>query len=118
MVVINSIFILLKLPFLFLQWWFLEAPVKLLLFLVRYFFHLAQVFSLPILLKTFFVPWKNETQEGYVAIARGVGMAVKTMVILADLVVLLIFFLVGITIFFFWVGLPLFAGYLIIYPWT
>lgn len=62
------------------------------MFLVSYFGSLnrvfLQLFSLPLLIKTYFKPWKNEYREGFIITAIFVGIAIKTPVILVDLVLL------------------------------
>ncbi|HZJ18458.1 MAG TPA: hypothetical protein VFD45_02465, partial [Patescibacteria group bacterium] len=49
------------------------------------------IISLPLLLKTYFRPWKNEYREGLVGFSIGMGMFIKTFVILADLLVMTFF---------------------------
>lgn len=99
----------LALPFLFLKFWFVEAP----LLLIRYFWSLneafLQMFSLVILIKTFFKPWKNEYRKGFVGVAVGIGMTIKSFVIFADFVLfsLLLFFEILLVLFF--VSLPILA---------
>lgn len=115
MVDVNSTLILVKLPFLFIYWWFVTAPIKLLKFLIRYFIHLTHIFSLPLLVRTFFVPWKNENRKGFVAIARGIGMTVKGMVIISDLIALWVLLTIEIGLWLLWLLLPLVASGLIIY---
>jgi len=46
------------------------------------------VFSLPLMLKTFFKPWKNEYREGLVGFSIFMGVVIKSLFILADLVLL------------------------------
>lgn len=87
------------LPLNFLKFWFLEAPLSLLSFfgsLNKAFFEL---FSLPLLVKTYFRPWKNEYRQGLVGFSIGMGMFVKSFVIIADL--MLFALLLGIEVFVF-----------------
>jgi hypothetical protein len=74
----------LSLPFLFLKFWFLEAPERL----VKYFFSLnhaaLQILSLPLMLRTFFKPLKNEYRKGLVGFSIGMGIAVKTVLIFVE----------------------------------
>lgn len=55
---------------------------------------LIKIFSLPLLVRTFFKPWKNEYREGLVGFSIGMGMFIKTFAIVANLVIIL-GFLVG-----------------------
>lgn len=74
------------LPFYFLSFWFGEAPVSIL----RHFLEINKAFfrffSISLLLRTFFQPIKNEYRKGLVGFSIGMGMVVKTMVILASLI--------------------------------
>lgn len=87
----------LSFPLIFLIFWFYEAP----LFLVRFFLSFNKAFlklvSLPILLRTFFKPWKNEYRKGLVGFSIGMGMGIKAIVILAD--VFLLFLLIAVEFF-------------------
>ena len=79
----------LSLPFLFLKFWFIHAPERL----VKYFFSLnhaaLQVLSLPLMLRTFFHPLKNEYRKGLVGFSIGMGIVVKTFLIFADSLIML-----------------------------
>ncbi|MCL5970451.1 MAG: hypothetical protein M1450_03055 [Patescibacteria group bacterium] len=104
-----------NLPALFFRFWFIEAPYGI----FSYFFSLnstiVQLLSLPILIKTYFKPWKNEYRQGLVGFSIGMGMFIKTFVILADLIILTILFTIELAIicgFIFWpVGTILFLIY-------
>lgn len=84
----------LKLPLVFLRYWFIEAPRGLILFFSSLNKAFLNLFSLPLVLKTYFKPWKNEYREGLVGFSIGMGMFIKTFVILAD--ILLFFVLLAI----------------------
>ena len=73
------------------------------------------VFSLSLMLKTFFKPWKNEYREGLVGFSIFMGMAVKSLFILADLVLLigLIIFEIG-----FFIGFLIWPFAIIILPFV
>lgn len=47
-----------------------------------------QLFSLPLFIKTYFRPWKNEYRKGLVGFSIAMGMFVKTIVIIVDTVLL------------------------------
>ncbi len=91
----------LGLPIIFLKFWFLEAPRGLISFFASLNNAFLQLFSLPILVKTYFKPWKNEYRKGLVDFSVAMGMFVKTFVIVVDVflfISLLIFeliFMVG-----------------------
>ncbi len=95
----------LNLPLVFLRFWFLEAPRGLISFFASLNNAFLQLFSLPLLLQTFFLPWKNEYRKGLVGFSIAMGMFVKTFVIIVDvflLFALLIFELIFIISFVVW----------------
>ena len=78
----------LSLPLLFVKFWFIEAPLRL----IKYFFTVnhavLQILSLPLLLRTFFKPLKNEYRKGLVLFSVVFGMILKSALIFVDLIVL------------------------------
>lgn len=103
---------LILLPFSILKYWYLEAPLNLLSYfwnLNRAFFHF---FSLPLMIRTFFKPWKNEYRKGLVGFSIFMGMVFKTMFIAADLILftgLLILEVIGFVLF---LAFPILTFYL------
>ena len=79
---------ILSLPLSILKFWYLEAPKQLFSFMVALDKTFLGVFSLPLMLKTFFKPWKNEYREGLVGFSIFMGVVIKSLFILADLVLL------------------------------
>ena len=71
-----------------LKFWYLEAPKNILNFFMSLNKTFMGVFSLPLMLKTFFKPWKNEYREGLVGFSIFMGMTIKSLFILADFVLL------------------------------
>jgi len=98
-------FYLTTLPLTILKFWFLEAPIGLINYfgsLNKAFLHL---FSLPLLARTYFKPWKNEYRKGLVGFSIGMGMFIKTFVILTDIILLFLLLSVELIIilgFIFW----------------
>ncbi|MBI2028098.1 MAG: hypothetical protein HYT07_00680 [Candidatus Levybacteria bacterium] len=78
------------LPVRFLKFWYLEAPRGLIAYFVSLNSAFLHLFSLPLLVKTYFRPWKNEYREGLVGFSVGMGIFIKTFVIAVDI---LLFFL-------------------------
>lgn len=74
----------LRLPVIFLRFWFLEAPKGLIVFFASLNSAFLNLFSLPLLVKTYFKPWKNEYRKGLVGFSIAMGMFIKTFVILVD----------------------------------
>lgn len=80
----------LTLPLTFLKFWYLEAPIGILGFFGSLNSAFLQLFSLPLLIKTYFKPWKSEYREGLVGFSIGMGIFIKSFVIIADIVLLLL----------------------------
>ena len=62
------------LPVQFLKFWFIDAPRNLIAFFNSLNNAFLQLCSLPLLLKTYFKPWKNEYREGLVGFSIGMGI--------------------------------------------
>lgn len=77
-----------NLPLIVLKFWYLEAPLGLISFFASLNSAFLNLFSLPLLIKTYFKPWKNEYRKGLVGFSIVMGMFVKTIVIIADTVLL------------------------------
>ena len=104
---------LLLLPFEFLKFWYLEAPFSLLSYFVSLNKAFLQLFSLPLLVKTYFKPWKNEYRQGLVGFSIGMGMFIKSFVIIADLALLLLLLCVEVFLFFAFLVWPLGTVYIL-----
>ena len=50
--------------------------------------YFMQLFALPLCLKTFFQPLKNEYRQGLVGFSIGLGIVIKSFFIIADLFIL------------------------------
>ena len=77
-----------SLPIIFIKFWFIEAPKSLIDYFASMNSAFLQLFSLPLLIKTYFKPWKNEYRKGLVGIAIFIGVFIKTGAIIADLILL------------------------------
>lgn len=78
----------LTLPLIFLKFWFVEVPRALIAFFASFNKAFLQLFSLPLLLKTYFKPWKNEYRKGLIGFSIFMGILIKSIVIIADIVLL------------------------------
>jgi hypothetical protein len=85
----------LLLPLVFLKFWYIEAPLGIIGYFASLNHAFFELFSLPLFLRTFFKPLKNEYREGLVVFSRVMGMIVKTFFILLvfELCVLALFLL-------------------------
>lgn len=100
-------------PLLFLRFWYLSAPKGIIGYfssLNRSFF---QLFSTPLLIRTFFKPWKNEYREGLVGFSIAMGVVIKFFVILASLVIFAVLLFVEVGVFLLFLLWPILTVYLL-----
>jgi hypothetical protein len=104
----------LGLPFDVLKFWYFDAPLELIRFFLSLNASFNQLFSLPLLLRTFFKPIKNEYRKGLVGFSIGMGIVVKSALIFADGFLLLMLLAFEIIVLFLFLVFPVFAVYLLI----
>lgn len=94
------------------KFWYFEAPRSLISYFISINKSFLNAFSLPLMLKTFFKPWKNEYREGLIRFSIFMGIVIKTLFISVDLFLfsLLIFF--EIIVFVFFLSFPIVMFYL------
>lgn len=76
------------LPFYFLKFWFFDSPVEIIAIFNSFNQYFMNLFALPLSIKTFFKPLKNEYREGLVGFSRAMGILIKSTIILVDLIIL------------------------------
>jgi hypothetical protein len=79
---------ILSLPLIILKFWYLEAPKNIIKFFMALNKNFLGVFSLPLMIRTFFRPWKNEYREGLIGFSIFMGVIIKSLFIVADLILL------------------------------
>jgi hypothetical protein len=94
------------LPLLFLKFWFVDSPATLVMFFISLNKAFFRLFSLPLLIQTFFKPLKNEYRQGLVKFSIAMGIIVKSFLIIADLAMLFLLLLLEVTIFVAYVLFP------------
>jgi hypothetical protein len=105
----------LTLPVIFLKFWFIDSPIALFKFFASVNNAFFQLFSLPLLLRTYFQPLKNEYRQGLIGFSRAIGIAIKTVFIIADLLMLIILLTFEIGIFIAFVFFPIATVALLFY---
>lgn len=95
------------LPLTFLKFWYIDALLGLTHFFATLNHAFFQLFSLPLLVKTFFRPLKNEYRQGLVGFSIGMGIAVKTCLILVDLLLFIIILFLEVAFIFAFLSLPI-----------
>ena len=82
------------LPFRFLLFWFIEAPVGLITYFIHVNTALLHYLSVPLFLRTFFKPLKNEYRAGLVGFSLAMGIAFKLCLLFIAFLVMCIVMLV------------------------
>ena len=95
------------LPVMLLKFWFIESPVALLKFFASFNSAFFELFSLPLLLRTYFQPLKNEYRQGLVGFSRALGIFIKTFFIIGDLAMLAVIVTIEVVIFVSFVFFPI-----------
>src|SRR5258706_1075299 len=80
----------LSLPLIFLKFWYLEAPLGMIGYFGSLNHAFFELFSLPLFLRTYFKPLKNEYRQGLVGFSRAIGIVIKSFFIVVDLAFLII----------------------------
>src|SRR6266567_3345300 len=103
------------LPVMLLKFWFIESPIALFKFFASFNAAFFELFSLPLLFRTYFQPLKNEYRQGLVGFSRAMGITIKTFFIFADLLMLIIILTLEIAIFVSFVMFPIATVALLFY---
>ena len=87
------------LPVQILLFWYKDAPIALFGFFRSFNNAFFQLFSLPLLIRTFFKPLKNEYREGLVKFSIAMGIVVKSVLIFIDTLIFSVILFVEISSF-------------------
>lgn len=95
------------LPITFLKFWFFDSPRALFNFFMSLNNAFFELFSLPLMLKTYFHPLKNEYRQGLIGFSRAMGIIVKTFLIIADVAIFTVMLVLEVSIFVSFVLFPI-----------
>ena len=95
------------LPFLFLKFWFWDAPAEIIGFFRSLNGAFNEAFSFTLFLKTFFNPIKNEYREGLIGFSRAVGIVIKSTFLIVDTIVFTILLTIEATVLIAFICFPL-----------
>ena len=119
-----------KLITIFIKWYFIEMPIKLLKYIQEYMSVLSYLFSFKFLLKTLFYPWKNQVyaypSKGFDIklimqvltanlFARFIGAMIRLITIFIGIFVEIVFVIFSVGIVFVWVFSPIVFLFLFVY---
>ncbi len=74
------------LPVIFLKFWYVEAFFGMVAYFASFNGYFLELFALPLCIRTFFQPLKNEYRQGLVGFSVGMGIVVKLSLIITDLI--------------------------------
>lgn len=97
------------LPAAFLKFWFYEAPREIIGFFLSLNQAFFQLFGLVIFVKTFFKPLKNEYRKGLVGFSRWMGMGIKSILIIVNLIIFIPLLAIEILLLFVFAAFPIIA---------
>lgn len=100
----------------FFKFWYLEAPIGLIKYFTSLNYALLKKLSLPLLLLTFFKPWKNEYRQGLVGFSIIMGVIIKSLLISFDLSIFLMLLIAEVLFLFIFVIWPIGTVFLLFIP--
>ena len=106
----NSYFFL---PILFLKFWYINSACELFAYAVSLNRAFFKLFSLPLMIKTFFQPLKNEYRPGLVRFSRAMGMVVKSILIVVDVLILTFLLTIEVAVLAGFLAFPILTGLLL-----
>lgn len=103
------------LPLNFVKFWFIEAPLGMLGYFASLNRAFLELFSLLLFLRTFFQPLKNEYRQGLIWFSRFMGMTIKSVMILVDLLLFVVILAIEGLILVGFLTFPIATIYLLLY---
>ncbi|HUD44238.1 MAG TPA: hypothetical protein VMR41_01715 [Patescibacteria group bacterium] len=97
------------LPLVLLKFWYVDAPLGLMAYFSSLNQSFLRLFSLSLLVRTFFQPIKSEYRQGLVGFSIGMGIAVKSVIILVTILIWLALISLEVLFLFSFIMLPLFS---------
>ena len=99
--------IYMRLPVLFLTFWYLEAPRSLMSYLLSMSNAFLHLLSIPLFLRTFWKPLKNEYRGDLVLFSITVGIILKSILLLTGMAIFILFLLFEIAFYLLFLALPI-----------
>ena len=78
------------LPLIFLRFWYVEAPQSIIGYFLSLNHAFFELFSLPLFLRTYLKPLKNEYRQGLVGFSIAMGIVIKSFFIGFDLMIFIL----------------------------
>lgn len=91
----------------FLVVWYFDLTLTILKTTYAGMILISDMFALPVLFKTFFVPWRSEERKGFVAVALAIAIIMRIIAIFTAVLIIVIAGLVGIAAVFIWLMIPI-----------
>lgn len=100
-------------PLYLLEFWYRDVLGGIISFFVSLNRYIASLFSLPLLLRTFFRPLKNEYRDGLIVFSIIFGMIVKSFLIMISIFVILIVLMLEVLVLLFVAALPVILTFMV-----
>lgn len=101
-------------PIFVILFWYVDIPLKALRFMHSLNLYILHLLSVPILVRTFFKPIKNEYHKGLILFSVFFGISVKSILIIVSLAVVLFMAVIECVLLAFYLVLPPFLFYILI----
>lgn len=108
----NSYFLL---PLTFLKFWYFDSPKEIVGYCLSLNNAFFKLFSLPLMIQTFFKPLKNEYRPGLVRFSRVMGVIIKSTLIFADVLLLVVLVVTEFAVLFGFLAFPILTVLLLIW---
>ncbi len=106
----------LKMALEFFLLWYLDAIVAMSKGLYSLLVIIADMFALPVLFKTLFLPYRAENRKGFIAIAIGIGFVLRVLAIATCLLLLAVVLTTGLSLLLGWALVPFLFLFLLLQP--
>jgi hypothetical protein len=103
------------LPITFLKFWYVDSPRSLVRFFLSVNRAFLQLFSLPLFIKTYTKPLKNEYRQGLVRFSKAMGVVIKSVLIVVDVLLFGILLFSEVVIFAGFLAFPVLTVLLVIW---
>ena len=100
-------------PIEWLKFWYINAPLGMLSYFSSLNVSFMRMFSISLLLRTYFQPIKNEYRQGLVGFSIGMGIFVKTLLLLASMLLFLVLLCLEFLFICFFVLMPVLSVFLL-----
>jgi len=103
------------LPITFLKFWYVDSPRSMVQFFLSLNRAFLQLFSLPLFIKTYTKPLKNEYRQGLVRFSKVMGVIIKSVLIFVDSILYSLLIIAEVTVLAGFLAFPVLTVLLVIW---